>query len=127
MAVGSGNFGTSSRIRINGAVMSPQKAMTLSPINDKDLVAIPPNPIGDQPSEAMYAYRNRDRDFTFQKITPPMYGQNDSIARLTGIPANEPDFIADFHFIGIMRAIDDMCRHRYSGYIGGTYDTPGTM
>ena len=63
----------------------------------------------------------------FQKITPPMYGQDGSISRTTGIPANEPDFIADVHFIGIMRAIDDMTRHRYTGYIGGSYDTPGTM
>ena len=121
------NFGTSSRIRIGGESFSPQVAMKLSPLDGSDLVAVPPEPNGDQPSEAMYAYRNRDRDFIFQKISPPMYGQDGSISRTTGIPANEPDFIADVHFIGLMRAIDDMTRHRYSGYIGGTFNTPGTM
>lgn len=120
-----GNFGSSSRIKIGGETLTPQQGLSLSPIDDADLVAVPPEPNGDQPSQAMYNYRNRDKDFMFQKITPPMYGQDDSIARLTGIPANEPDFIADFHFIGLMRAIDDMTRHRYSGYIGGSYDTPG--
>ena len=106
--------------------MSPQKAMTISPIDNSDLVALPPSVKDeDQPSEAMYAYQNADRDFIFQKITPPMYGPDDSIARTTGVPANEPDFIADFHFIGIMRAIDHMLEHRYSGYISGTFDTPG--
>ncbi len=120
------NFGTSPRIHIGGEPFSPQKALTLSPIENSDLEATPPQPNGDQPSEAMYAYQNHDRDFIFQKITPPMYGADDSIARYTGVPANEPDFIADFHFIGLMRAIDDMTRHRYKGYIGGSYDTPGT-
>lgn len=120
------NFGTSPRIGIGGQSFSPRTAVTLSPVDGSDLVALPPNPNGDQPSEAMYAYQNSDRDFIFQKITPPMYGQDKCIARYTGIPANQPDFIADFHFIGLMRAIDDMARHRYKGYIGGTYDTPGT-
>jgi hypothetical protein len=120
------NFSVSPRIQIGGQSFSPQHGINLSPVENSDLEATPPNPNGDQPSEAMYAYQNHDKDFNFQKITPPMYGPNDSIARHTGIPANEPDFIADFHFIGIMRAVDDMLRHRYSGYIGGSYDTPGT-
>lgn len=118
------NFGTSSRIKIGGENMKPQNGLTLSPIENSDLVAVPPAPIGDQPSEAMYAYQNHDRDFIFQKICPPMYGPNGSVPRYTGIPANEPDLIADFHFIGLMRAIDDMLRHRYKGYIDGTWDTP---
>lgn len=118
------NWGTSSRIRIGGEKLSFQKGMTLSPINGEGIEVLPPRPNGDTPSEAMYAYRNSDRDFTFQKITPPMYGQEGSIARITGIPANEPDYIADFHYIGIMRAIDDMLRHRYKGTLTGNYDTP---
>ena len=120
------NFGVSPRIGIGGQSFSPQYGINLSPIENSDLAADAPRPNLDMPSEAMYAYQNHDKDFNFQKITPPMYGPNDCIARHTGIPANEPDFIADFHFIGIMRAVDDMLRHRYSGYIGGSYDTPGT-
>ena len=122
-----GNFGTSPRIGIGGQPYTTRSTVRLSPIEGEGLEAVPPQMKSDgTPSEAMYAYQNHDRDFTFQKITPPMYGTDDSIARYTGVPANQPDFIADFHFIGIMRAIDDMTRHRYSGYIGGSYDTPGT-
>ena len=103
-----------------------QYGMKLSPVANDGLVASPPLPKNDgTPSDAMYYYRNHDRDFIFQKITPPMYGPDDSIARCTGIPANEPDFIADFHFIGLMRAIDNMALDRYNGYIGGSYNTPG--
>ena len=120
------NYGTSPRIPIGGEPFSPQHGITLSPIDNSDMVAIPPSPNGDgTPSFAMYKYVNEDRDFTFQKITPPMYGPDDSVARYTRVPANEPDFIADFHFIGLMRAIDNMVRPGYSGYIGGSFDTPG--
>lgn len=119
------NWGTSSRIRIGGESFSPQQGMTISPISGEGIEVLPPKPKGDgTPSEAMYAYRNGDRDFIFQKITPPMYGPNNSIARVTGIPANEPDFIADYHYVGVMRAIDDMLRHRYKGTLIGNYDTP---
>ena len=118
------NFGTSSRIRIGGESNTAQHGLEISPIENSDLVATPPEPIGDQPSQAMYAYRNHDRDFIFQKISPPLYGHEGCVARYTGIPANEPDFIADFHFIGLMRAIDDMVQHRYAGYISGSYNTP---
>lgn len=90
-----------------------------------------PTPNGDRPSEAMNKYVNKFRDFAFQKICPPDYGPDDkstnndssgvSIARITGIPANEPDYISDHHFIGIMRAIDDMLTHSYKGQIIGSY------
>ena len=119
------NFGTSSRIRIGGQNMQSRQGMVVSPVLNDGYNSKAPTCNADYtPSPAMYAYRNHDRDFIFQKICPPMYGPSGSIARITGIPANEPDFIADFHFIGLMRAIDDMCRHRYSGYIGGSTDSP---
>lgn len=120
------NNGTSPRIGIGGETLSAQKSASISPVNNEDIVAKPPEPVNDtEPSYAMYAYRNNDRDFIFQKISPPLYGDDGTPARYTGIPANEPDFIADFHYIGIMRSIDDMLRHRYSGYISGNYNTPG--
>lgn len=119
------NFGTSSRIRIGGQNMQSRQGMIMSPIKNAEFQSSPPIPNNDNtPSQAMYAYQNHDRDFIFQKICPSMYGTDNSIARITGIPANEPDFIADFHFIGLMRAIDDMCRHRYSGYLIGKVDSP---
>lgn len=120
------NFGTSSRIRIGGQSMQSRQGMLISPVLNGEFDSKAPTCNADYtPSPAMYAYRNHDRDFIFQKICPPLYGQKGSIAHVTGLSANEPDFIADFHFIGLMRAIDDMCRHRYSGYIGGKFDSTG--
>lgn len=79
-----------------------------------------PKPNGSLPSEAMMIYQNPYRDFAFQKITPPYYGNKENcLPRYTGIPANNPDFIADYHFIGIMRLIDKFTNHHYTGFIGG--------
>lgn len=119
--------GTSPGIPIDGAEMKKRDKVNLSPIDESGITASPPKPMGDgtMPSYAMYRYQNQYRDFAFQKITPPDYGFDDNcVARITGIPINEPDFIADYHFIGIMRAIDDMLKHSYVGYIGGTWDAP---
>lgn len=119
------NFGTSSRIRIGGQNFQARQGMIISPILNDSFQSVPPSPNDGTPSPAMYAYQNHDKDFIFQKICPPLYKINDGdISEITGLPINEPDFIADFHFIGLMRAIDDMCRHRYSGYIGGSTDGP---
>ena len=118
------NFGTSSRINIGGESLVALKGLILSPVAKSEHYATPPAPKGSEPSEAMTNYVNQFRDFAFQKICPPEYGLDGSIARITGLPANEPDFIADHHFIGIMRAIDDMLQHRYKGTIGGSYSGP---
>jgi len=119
------NFGTSPRIKISGENLSVQKGMKLSPVDGEDIVATPPVPNSDgTPSESMNIYQNPCKDFSFQHISFPDYTQG--VAHLTGLPANQPDYIADFHFIGLMRSIDYMLRHNYTGKITGDYNTPGS-
>lgn len=117
--------GTSPIVPIPGAELQARNYMKISPIQGDGVIATPPVPNGTMPSVAMSRYQNSYRDFAFQKITPPDYGYDDKcIARITGLPINEPDYIADYHFIGMMRCIDDMLQHGYVGYIGGTWETP---
>ena len=117
--------GTSPPINIGGEEFKPRKGVKLSEINDADLVANPPTPNGTEPSEMMSKFQNPYREFAFDKISMPNYGNsNTALARYTGIPANKPDYISDHHFIGIMRCIDSMLRQGYSGRITGDYDTP---
>lgn len=123
------NFGTSSRINIGGESLKALEGLVISPIVNDKRFASPPSPKGTEPSNAM-SYVNRFRDFAFQKISPPEYGPDSSdtnspsTPRVTGIPGNQPDYISDTHFIGIMRAIDDLITHKYSGNITGNGDTP---
>ena len=122
-------FGTSPKIPITGEDFRTLSGVETSPIEGDGLEALPPLPSGanhDLPSEAMYRYQNQYRDFAFQKITPPDYGWANNLARITGLPANVPDFVADFHFIGMMRSIDDMIHKstQYKGVITGSWETP---
>ena len=120
------NFGTSSRINIGGESLKALQGLKISPVENSTLYATPPSPNNSEPSVAMTAYVNKFRDFAFQKISPPEFGYEDTcIAKVTGIPANEPDYISDTHFIALMRAIDDMLQHRYKGTIIGGYNNPG--
>lgn len=117
--------GTSPRIIITGEDFTIMKRMELSPVSGDGVMAEPPLPVNnDMPSQAMYDYQNKYRDFSFEKICAPDYGPDESLPRLTGMPANKPDYVADFHFIALMRIIDHILQHRYVGYIGGSYNTP---
>ena len=117
--------GTSPRIRITGEDFTTVMKMELSPVTGDGVIVDPPVPTEDgMPSQAMYDYQNKYKDFSFEKICVPDYGPDDSLPRLTGMPANDPDYIADFHFIALMRIIDHILQHRYVGYIGGDYSTP---
>ena len=116
--------GTSPRIPIGGEEFVTVKRMQLSPIEGDGAAASPPVPVNKMPSQAMYMFQNKYKDFAFQKICPPDYGPDGSLPRLTGVPANKPDYVADFHFIAMMRIIDDILTHKHESYIGGSFDTP---
>lgn len=70
------------------------------------------------------SWTDASMQFTFAKICPPDYGTDDSIARYTGIPINNPDFVADFHFIGLMRATDKILKPEVIQHISGSYNSP---
>ena len=117
--------GTSARIPIGGEEFVTVKRMKLSPIEGDGATGVSPVPVNEMPSQAMYMFQNKYKDFALQKICPPDYGPEGSLPRLTGVPANKPDYIADYHFISLMRIIDDILTHKHEGYIDGGYNTPG--
>lgn len=118
------SFGVSVPIHIGGESFSPLLNMKMSPIEYDGITVNPPTPNGTQPSNAMKIYQNPFKDFAFQKISPSVYGPESSLLpRYTGLPANEPDYIADYHFISLMRLIDKFMKHSYVGYINGTMTT----
>lgn len=117
--------GTSSRIVIDGTKFTRLNGFRQSPVYGDGIIASPPRPnASGMPSNAMYLFQNQYRDFAFQKVSPPEYGNDDSIARITGLAANEPDYIADYHFISLMRIMDRLIDPQYSGYIGGDFNSP---
>lgn len=114
------NNGTSPPINISGQSFTILNGKFSSVTQESGTDDMYPVLKGTLLSEAMMIYQNPYRDFAFQKITPPYYGNNECLPRYTGIPANDPDFIADNHFIGIMRLVDRFTNHHYEGFIGGT-------
>lgn len=69
-------------------------------------------------------FRNRNWEYTFEKINEPDWGTDDSIARFTGDPINHPDHIADYHIIGLARAVDQIIKPAYDGRLLARYNTP---
>ena len=119
------NYGVSRLIRISGQEFTLLNGFKISTIGVTGVVN-PPTPNNSGDVDKLIAYTNKHSDFTFQKVCPPLYGPDNSTARYTGIPANEPDHIADFHFIGIMRSIDDILIPHYKGFISGVWSTVGS-
>lgn len=119
-----GANGTGFVIIIDGTEFKLQHGYQLSAIKDSELVVQSPRPVGDEPSKGMMKFLNPYPEFTFDKISPQDYGNSGSLARITGIPANKPDYIADYHVIGIMRCIDYMLKQGYEGRIDGKWQTP---
>lgn len=121
------NHGTSNKIKITGESFTVLRGFKLSAVDGRDIEALPPKPNGTLPSEAMYIFQNPYPDFAFSKVSPPDFGVSvNCAARITGLPANNPDYIADFHYIGLMRCIDKMLEHNYVGVIKGNYTTPSS-
>ena len=125
--------GTSSPVEITGGNLSLRKNPTFSPVEGisttaygKNVKVIPPEVTTSNLSEAVYNHINCFPAFTFEKISIPEYGaSNDSIARFTGIPVNNPDYTNDYFFIGIMRMVDKITNPSYRGKVINIYNTPG--
>ena len=121
-----GKGGTSPTITITGQALAVLTGIQLSPIQNDGQIVNPPVPNGTLPSEAMYIYTNPYRDFSFPKISPPQYksmNNNYDLPLITQQPINNPDFVADYHFISLMRLVDKFMQHSYKGYLGGTITT----
>lgn len=101
-----------------------RKHASFSPVGD-GLFAKPPTINSSEDfSVALEKYVNRFPEFTFEKIAQPDFGNDKSVARVTGFPVNKPDFINDYFFISLMRNIDYIIKSEYKGQINMEYDTP---
>lgn len=124
--------GTSNPITISGENLQSRKNPSFSPVegvtltaNGKVVEVKPPVGSADEVSEALNLNQNAFPEFLFEKISTPEYGvPNNAIARYTGIPVNRPDYVNDYFFIGIMRAVDKLVNPSYKGRILNIYNTP---
>lgn len=77
--------------------------------------------VGNAVSVAMTKWVQPWPTFNFDKISYPKF---QGIARYTGTPSNRPDFVKDYHFIGVMRCIDRFLSPTYSAFIFTTATGP---
>jgi hypothetical protein len=62
---------------------------------------------GNSVSPAAQTYVQLWSDWNYSKVTEPKF---DGIADKLGVFSNQPDFIKDYHFIGLMRNVDAYLR-----------------
>ena len=110
------NTGTSGAFSVTNEDMSPGKYHNISKF---EITTVKPPQIndGNSASLAMTKWVQPWPDWNFEKISIPLY---DGICQFLGVPSNNPDFIKDYHFIGIMRNIDLYLAPTYQGYIYST-------
>jgi hypothetical protein len=118
------NKGTTPQIQINGTTVTLNRGSQLIVTHAVGNGLNAPSIKKDGTPSEMFNMSDASSLFTFAKICPPDYGTDDSVARYTGVPINNPDFIADFHFIGLMRATDKLLIPKNKAVITGNFDTP---
>lgn len=118
------SYGTSPRVTITRERMSEGKYHKIA---TQSLSNIQPPSVStaNAVSVAMTKWVQPWPTFNFNKISHPLY---DRQAQYTGIPSNRPEFVKDYHFIGIMRCIDLFLSPTYNAYIfsstSGPWPTP---
>jgi hypothetical protein len=120
------NTGTSPQIKINGTTVTLNRGSQLYDPHSVGNGLNAPTPLKDGTPSDAFNVSDASALFTFSKICPPDYGTNDSIARYTGVPINKPDYVADFHFIGLMRATDKLLMPKNRAMITGSFNTPSS-
>ena len=124
--------GTSNPVTVSGEDLQSRKNPSFSPVegvettvNGKPTVVKPPVGSANGVSESLTLNHNAFPEFVFEKVAAPEYGvSKDAIARYTGVPVNRPDYVNDYHFIGIMRIVDKLVNPSYKGKILNIYNTP---
>lgn len=120
------NYSVSARLYFDGVRFKPVSGMKLSALEGQGIQALPPIIDKNTGTPAIGIQQTPYSEFAFNHITPPDYGNDDCIARVTGVPINKPDFVADYHFISLARSIDYLLmNNNYQGKITGNYNTPG--
>jgi hypothetical protein len=95
-------------------------------ITDVDIDGVKPPTLADGAaySPAINMFIQPHSTFNFNKITEPKY---DGIADKIGRVSNVPDFISDYHFIGIMRNVDEIISPEYRAHITVNAHSPSTI
>lgn len=115
--------GTSISFNISNESLSERKSPIFSKVDLENNEVFPPKLETTEISTAL-SYCNPFPEFSFEKISYPDYGSKDCIAKHLGIPANKPEPVQDYHYIGLARSIDIISNPKYEGRIVVTYDTP---
>ena len=105
--------GTSPTFVVSGEDIIERKYHTISTF-EVTTVKPPQLNSGNDASLAMSKWVQPWPHWNFDKIAFPLY---DGVCQFLGTPSNRPDFIKDYHFIGIMRNVDIYLAPTYSSYI----------
>lgn len=119
------SIGTSRRFIIGAEAVREIKKQAILPA-DAGTDASPPNlPTTGEPSLAFTKWVNPWPEFAFNRISFPKYDNATSVSWYLARPRNEPSFVMDYHYIGMMRLIDVYLAPAYSGTITQTGTGPG--
>jgi hypothetical protein len=107
------SYGTSPAVVISRERMKEGKyhkiiSQTISNVNPPSVTT------GNGVSVAITRWVQSWPTFNFDRISIPRF---DGVSQYTGVPSNRPDFIKDYHFIGVMRCIDRYLSPTYSAFI----------
>lgn len=95
------NIGTSPNFSVTGEDFSETQSL---PLTDFSLEEVKPPSISDNTNvTAITKWINPCPEISFAKIAYPKY---DGICQYNCVISNNPDFVQDWHFIGIMRCVD---------------------
>lgn len=125
---GSSSAGTSPRFKYTGEELIEGKYHSISSFSVTTSVTPPEVAPGNTASLSMSKWIQPWPDWNFEKIASPLY---DGVCKYLGTPSNRPDFIKDYHFIGVMRTIDFYLAPSYAAFIscrtgGNTPNPPPT-
>ena len=103
-------YGTSPFISISAESMKMAKYSHSALMKYRNVVRPPVIQPANAVSTSMDTWIQKWPLWNFNKVTEPKF---DGIGKYTGIISNRPDHISSFHFIGIMRNVDDMLKPNY--------------
>jgi len=81
----------------------------------------PPVPTPDGGFSHAMELTNKWSPWVDEKIVPPKY---DGVCQFTGTPSNQPTYVKDYHMLALWRAVDDVLKARFHGYLMVHVDSP---
>jgi len=112
--------GTSPTTTITAEDMNPLHPHIISDVDATGIVRPPELGVGGSPSEAM-SYIQPWPSWNYTKMTEPKF---DGVTQYLGQMSNRPDFISDYHFIGLMRNAELILGPKFDAYIDSYSNMP---